>query len=97
MAFKVRDKLFTGLLMGVIFPLIFLLIVIVIKKEENSISSYLHAVYSMGILSKLYSICLIPNLLLFFGFIRLEKMLLARGILFSMFVAAFVIGILKIL
>lgn len=97
MGYKMRDSIFAGLLPGLILPVIFLIAIILFRKAENTIASYLQALYAMGILSKVISICLIPNLLLFFGFLRFNRMRSARGVLLSMFVAAAVIGVLKIL
>lgn len=97
MGYKMRDSIFAGLFPGLILPVIFLIAIILFRKAENTFTSYLQALYAMGILSKVISICLIPNLLLFFGFLRFDRMRSARGVLLSMFVAAAVIGVLKIL
>lgn len=97
MGFKLRDSILTGVVPGLIIPAIILLILVFLRKGESAIADYFQAIYSMGILPKLISICLVPNLILFFGFLRFNRMRSARGVLLSMFVAAAVIGVLKIL
>ncbi len=52
---------------------------------------YLEILQGKGVLSQLMSLCIIPNLLLFFVFIWMNKMSSSRGVLFSMFVLGSVI------
>ena len=96
---KVRtfDNILTGLLPGIIIPVVFLYAILLVRKNEYMFPEYFNMIYDAGILPKLISICLIPNLLLFFIFIWSNRYLSARGVILSMFIAGLVIGFLKII
>ena len=91
------DKFMMGFVGGVIIPLIILIVIILVKKTEDNFFGYLVLIQQYGILAKLYSLSLIPNLLLFFVFMRLNWIRSARGVIGAMFIAAIFILLLKIL
>jgi hypothetical protein len=91
-----RDSITRGFLPGILLPFIILTFIIAVRKGDNEFLLYLKTMYEMNVLAKVMSICLIPNLLLFFIFIWSNRLGSARGVLLSMFVAGLVIGLLKI-
>lgn len=97
MANKSADSIITGLVPGLILPMIFLAVIIAVRMNENSFFEYLDSLYRLNVLSKVISICLIPNLLLFFIFIWTNRLRSARGVILSMFIAGLAIGLLKII
>ncbi len=91
------NNIVSGLIPGIITPAVLLAVIVIVRKNEYILSEYFKLIYDAGILPKLISICLIPNLLLFFIFIWSNRYLAARGVILSMFIAGLVIGILKII
>ncbi len=96
MAFKINNNLLSGFIPGILLPIVFLSVIIWVRMNDNNFFEYLGSLYQINVLSKIISICLIPNLLLFFLFIWTNKLRSARGVLLSMFVAGLVIVLLKI-
>jgi len=95
---KIRNlnRMYYGFISGLIIPVLFMLIILFVRKDEKTLIDFFDAFYQTGILPKLISICLIPNLLLFFIFIWTNHYKAARGVILSMFFAGLVIGLLKI-
>ncbi len=91
------NKSITGFIAGILLPLIVLFILLMVKKNDYSLFEMISLNQQMGILSKMISLSLIPNLLLFFIFIWTNLLKAGRGVLMSMFLFGFVIIILKIL
>ncbi len=85
----------TGLISGILLPWLCFILVVLIKKGTYSSGEYLHELGAHGAIPRILSICLIPNLLLFFLFLRNDLLRSARGVLFSMFITGIVILITK--
>jgi len=66
-------------------------------KPEEGIAGFVDIYYYLGVLPKIISLCLLPNLLLFFIFIWTNKLKAGKGVITSMFVYGLVILILKII
>jgi hypothetical protein len=73
------NKTLYGIAGGIVLPVIFFIAIVLVKKEYRSIQDYLNIISEYAILPKLMSLCLLPNLILFFGFIRGELYQAARG------------------
>jgi hypothetical protein len=56
---------------------------------------YFQAMNSVGITPKLLALSLLPNVIVFFYFLRGDKYQSARGIILSLFIYGFVILLLK--
>jgi len=91
------DSISIGILSGIVLPFIILIILMSIRKADYPFFEYLKMTQQVGALPKLISLCLIPNLALFFIFIKLDFLKTARGVLLSMFIAGLVIVILKLI
>ncbi len=91
------NSLKTGMITGILLPLICFVLVIFIRKGSYSFTGYLKEIEALGAVPKLFSLCLLPNLLLFFIFIWSDMIRGARGVLFSMFFAGAVIIITKLI
>lgn len=89
------DRSLTGIIAGLIIPMVFLVLIILNKKAENDFWEYFGVAVQLRIMPKLISLCLIPNLLLFFGFLKFNWLNSARGVIISMFIAAAFILIFK--
>lgn len=94
MSNKKYDSLLTGLVPGLVLPLLTLLVLWKVKSNSPLID-FLMQFQEMNMLSKLVSLAAIPNLLLFFLFIWTNRNFSARGVIFSTFLLAFLMLILK--
>jgi hypothetical protein len=91
---KKLDTLLTGLVPGLVLPVITLLIIWVIR-YSGSFREFLATFQEMNMLSKVISLASIPNLLLFFIFIWTDRNFSARGVIFATLMVAAVMLVLK--
>ena len=89
------DDVRLGLAAGLIVPLITILVFYLVRFNHLSLVEFFSTMISRNILSSLLSLCVIPNLLVFFIFIWTNMLYLARGVLMATFVFAAVILIVK--
>ena len=89
------NSLLGGTIAGIILPIIIFLIVISLRKGNAEFMQYIKILQGQSVLSKLMSLCLIPNLLLFFIFIWSNKLQEARGVILSMFILGTIILIFR--
>ena len=94
MSTKKFDTLLVGLLPSLLIPLVVLLIFWVVKSDAG-LFQFIGDFQRMGMLSKMVSLSVIPNLLLFFLFIWTKRNLSARGVIYGTFLWAFVMLTLK--
>jgi len=92
---KSMDSILIGLIPGLIFPLITLLIIWRIR-YDGGLVEFLATFQRMGMLSKVLSLATIPNLLLFFVFIWTNRILSARGVIFATLILAALMLVLKL-
>ncbi len=90
------NNLQTGLILGIILPLLAIVLIWLFNSEE-SLTSYLKGFYRVNSMAGLISLSAIPNLLLFFVFIWTNRIRPARGVIFATFIVAFVMLIFKLL
>ncbi len=77
------NKLFIGLILGLIIPIITLLIFTFIKSESVNVIHYLKFVMRMSLMSNVLSLCAIPNLAIFYFFINKEYYYSGRGVILA--------------
>jgi len=85
------DKTKFGFWPGLLGPLVVFLIVFLIEGKDEPLSEYLKSLWVFNVLIKLLTLCVLPNLLLFFFFIREKYDWAARGVLMATFIYAFVV------
>ena len=85
------DTTVTGTVFGIIVPIIAFFIIYFILSGSQTLNEYLQRLIDRNIQGHFISISVIPNLLIFFIFIWLNKMKAARGVLLSTFLWAFLI------
>ena len=95
MSEKKFNTLLSGLIPGLILPVLTLLAFWIIKSDRTLVD-FLEYFQKMKMLSKVVSLSAIPNLLLFFVFIWTHRNFSARGVIFATFLLAFVMVILKL-
>lgn len=89
------DTLLSGLIPGLVLPVLTLFGFWLIKSDRAFVD-FLEHFQKMKMLSKVVSLSAIPNLLLFFLFIWTNRNFSARGVIFSTFLLAFIMVILKL-
>ena len=92
---KRLDTVVTGCLIGIIVPLIAFTVFYLVRYSDLSLMEFLTVYRNLGILTHIVSLSVIPNLLVFFGFIQKNMMKGARGVLLATFVCTFAVIILR--
>lgn len=92
-----NDTLWFGALAGILVPLLTFMMVYWVRESEGGFIAYINTLYYLRILPKLLSLCLLPNLILFFVFMRLDKLRSAKGVILSLFLFAVPIITFKLL
>lgn len=91
------NKLYIGLLAGIIVPLIILFIYYLIKFNEVSFATFLRATHQYKIFFHVLSLCVIPDLGIFYLFINRKMFNGARGVIMACFIYALTVMIYKFL
>lgn len=89
------DNLRLGIIMGIVVPSIAFIIFYLWNFTKVTFSFFIEYSIQRAAVSKLLSLALLPNLLVFFLYIRKNYYLTARGILMSTFIMTFIIVIIK--
>jgi len=89
------DSLVTGLVPALVLPSLTMSCIWMIR-SDSSLMQFLTDFQRLHMLSKLISLSVIPNLLLFFLFIWTGRNLSARGVIFATLLLAFLMLILKV-
>lgn len=84
-----------GSVLGIITPPIVLLVTYHYRLQTHSFAEFVHFLLTFQALSNLISLCVVPNLLLFFIFIWIERMASARGVLMATMFFAFLVFVVK--
>ena len=92
----IKDNLFTGLLSGLMAPVVTFSIYTKIKFPEETILNVLHHITEIGILSTVISLSVFINLLVFFLFLWSKNDHSAKGVLAATFLYAFLVAVLKL-
>ncbi len=85
----------TGLLTGLLLPLAALAAYYFARYSDLTFSEFLTTYKNMGVLTHIISLSVLPDLLLFFLFIRQDMLKAARGVLLSTFLFTFLVLIIR--
>ena len=86
-----------GLLLGLAVPVIVFTLIYIIKFNAISIKKFIELLNQKAVFTQILSLCVLPNLLVFFIFIWTNKLLSARGVLIATFVVTVIILLLKLI
>jgi hypothetical protein len=86
-----------GLFLGIIVPLLTFFIVYLVKLSDIELDGFFKNEALIDAFTKLLSLCVLPNLGLFFIFLRTNRLVTARGILFATLLFTIMVLILKFL
>jgi len=85
------NSLTTGLLLGIAGPLLTLFVIYLITTQDLSIKDYINQLIFFKVYTHIISLSVIPNLLIFFTFIWLNKLKSARGVLLATIILALIV------
>jgi hypothetical protein len=89
------DNFFLGLALGLLCPVIAMVLFFYFKADVHNLNTFWNFLIGTQILSKLISLCVIPNLLIFFLFIWTDKLISARGVVYATLFYAIVVFVVK--
>jgi hypothetical protein len=95
MSKKKWNSLKLGFLLGIAWPLLVMVGFYFWKFEAIDFQYFWDKLFELKVFTKFISICVYPNLLLFFIFIWKNRLLSARGVLLATIVLAFFVMIFK--
>ena len=89
-----NDKIITGLVSGLLLPLITGFFIYIFSHGQRNISEYLTRIAESNIITHAISICVFPNIFIFLIFNRFDMLRASRGVLgITIFWAVIVFGI----
>lgn len=94
---KKYDKISTGLILGLVLPLLIFFGIYWIRYEQIPVEEYLRQLWQLKITFKILSLCGFINLLVFFWFYRKKMDMAARGIIMATFMYALLFLLFEIL
>ena len=89
------NKIWLGFIIGLLIPIIFFFASYVLFFNHFTLGEYITNTFQFKLLSAITSLCVIPNLLLFFIFIWTNRLLSARGVLMSTIFYGVIVAILR--
>lgn len=89
------DNLQLGLVLGIIAPALTMLIIYLIQFTDHNFKELIDLLISKRVFTKIVSLCVIPNLALFFLFLNKNYFKSARGILLATILFALFVFITK--
>ncbi|MBN1108843.1 MAG: hypothetical protein JXR66_00135 [Bacteroidales bacterium] len=75
------DKTLTGVLSGIILPLTVALFIFIFAKEDPSPAQWLKRISLAGVWTHIISLCVFPNVIIFFIFNHFDMLRASRGVL----------------
>jgi len=92
-----KNNVQLGLLLGLLIPTLTFILVYYVKFDAITFREFVVLLNSRAVFTQVLSLCVLPNLLVFFIFIWTNRMLSARGVLIATFVCTLLILSLKII
>jgi len=89
------DNLLSGIISGFIFPVVVGLVAFIFTAHGRSMASYLGRIVNTNIVTHAISLCVFPNVLIFFIFLRFDMLRAARGVLAVTIVWAIIVFAVK--
>jgi hypothetical protein len=75
------DKIMTGIISGLLLPLITAMIIFLFAKGKPGLREWLERITAANIGTHIISLCVLPNLLIFLLFNRYDMLRASRGVL----------------
>jgi heme/copper-type cytochrome/quinol oxidase subunit 2 len=95
---KKFTSIFIGLIPGLILPLITVYLFFIVKySKDKTFNEFIDMIHYFGVTTKIISLCVIPNLLLFFVFIWTDRYNPGKGVILATFIYTGIVLIMKYL
>jgi hypothetical protein len=91
------DKLLTGVVTGLLLPLFTALIIFLLTKGNPSLSMWLKKIADADIVTKVITLCVFPNVIIFLIFNHFDMLRASRGVLGTTIVWAVIVFGIKFL
>lgn len=75
------DKLSTGLLSGLLLPFLIAITMFLFAKGDSSLKEWIGKIIAADIVSKIITLCVFPNVLIFLLFNHFDMLRASRGVL----------------
>ena len=75
------DKRLTGIITGFLFPFLTGITIYIFTSGGKSLTAYLDRIFDSGIITHAISLCVVPNIVLFLLFNRLDMLQASRGVM----------------
>lgn len=89
------NSIWLGLSLGLAVPVLAFFIFYLVRYNNLSLREFLTVYKNLGILTHIVSLSVIPDLLVFFGFIRKNLLKSARGVLLATFIFTLTVIIIR--
>jgi hypothetical protein len=89
------NSLGLGLFLGLAVPLLAFFVFYLVRYSNLSLGEFLSVYKNLGILTHIVSLSVIPDLLVFYGFIRKNLLKSARGVLLATFIFTLTVIIIR--
>jgi hypothetical protein len=86
-----RDANRTGIVAAVIFPLAILIITLLVMSKSMSLVSYIQTMVILGSFSKILSLCVYPNLIIFYLYLHYNCNRSAKGVVWGTMIMASIV------
>ena len=84
-----------GAITGLILPIITVIFFYLFKYHHYTVKDFIDQLISYNIYGQIISLCVLPNLLLFFIYIWTDRLLSARGVIIATMFYTFIVLLLK--
>jgi hypothetical protein len=89
------DRMYTGVLSGILLPLVTGLLIYIFTADGKSIAEYLARIEDANIITHAVTLCVFPNIAAFILFNRLDMLRAMRGVLASTIFWAITVFVIK--
>jgi hypothetical protein len=92
-----RDANRTGIVAAASFPLVILVVALLIMSGSMKLWSYIQTMLILGTFSKILSLCVYPNLIIFYLYLHYNRNSSAKGVVWGTMIMATVVLIVYLL
>lgn len=91
------DRLATGLIIGLILPVLIFFIVFLVTSGDMGLKAYFNKIINRDVITHFISLCVFPNVFTFLLFNRFDKLRSSKGVLGITIIWALVVFLIKLI
>jgi hypothetical protein len=96
-SFEKYDRLLTGIISGVMLPIIIVFFIFIFAKGDTSLQDWFIKISLAGVETHIISLCVFPNVLIFLLFNQFDMLRASRGVLGMTIIWAVIVFLIKFL